>query len=1070
MSNILPPELPREPGALAQYLHSMHPSDYQDLIRRIWRAAPSFFPMEPISPGRFWQLLAIVVHTGDGPGFTVMNLSLIRLLTDTLRRHFEPILNDAAHDARPETVPLMARTAAVLQAHRDPACAMTWIRRCGDLLVRRGDPARAFPYYSTVINWCTRMSIHNQIDRGQILDASIHNAIISPNHSNVDRHLSDAARFQPSVHPGPLLIDGLLLMNSVARIHITRNEISRTLELLDRADDLVNRVDITSHRDPDSPEPLHLLVTRLRLMTTRLRCSLLSGDMASAEIATGRGMRLMQSVTDPRDPVRLEFRLQAGEFFYRIRNLSELDRLFRGIREDEAKGLHVDPGKKAEMLANWAMAFRERHCFRLAGACHRQALSLFDAAPGQALQGARVRVQTASLLIQQRRFDTAETFLADAAAVFEAAAPSLDHVRFYMKRSELYLALSRPDSALHALNTASDILTATGVNNAPLELAVAFLRARIRTAQDDRSVQAVDAVQKAVSMFRSLKNDLVHFDHRWRFSGIWRDGLIDRLGMERIPAADRIAGLLDIIECDRADIFSTSLPYLVKFSRHPDAGKLYQQYMDACGRLMNASYNNDTGTDRELQRILADIRTVYTDILSCHDLPPGALEWTPADPGTVQALLAEHYPGRNAIALACVLGNDRLHTAVIPARGLPQLVTVNPGESLYRAFERVHSALSDLSGDMREWLEVLTAGDTCSTVPWRRIGKRYYEKLRKWRRKRHGRSLRGMIEAAVLLIEAGLIYQRILAMNPVKSRHRMAPDPDRPAYEFLYRVLIDPVVSFTGDNADLIIFTSGILSRIPFEALVSSAADGPEACVIFSNRTITTFRSPALFHRVMTGPRATAGTGDLPRSWFTPHIGVNQHTNPYEPRFPDPAGPEESLQHDLWFRAHEATAAAFVRHAPVCREVLLETHATFDRFQPFLSRMIFALSEPFTVMDILSRLTFHTTSLMILAGCESDQAHDDSLDHAGISLSEAMLCKGAEQVLATKWLVDAKFSREFIRDVKERIRRGESAPDALAETQRIRAARPEHPGKWASFSFSGRPGINHRDTFEETLL
>ncbi|HPQ41866.1 MAG TPA: hypothetical protein PLV45_15975, partial [bacterium] len=90
MSNILPPELPREPGALAQYLHSMHPSDYQDLIRRIWRAAPSFFPMEPISPGRFWQLLAIVVHTSDGPGFTVMNLSLIRLLTDTLRRHFEP--------------------------------------------------------------------------------------------------------------------------------------------------------------------------------------------------------------------------------------------------------------------------------------------------------------------------------------------------------------------------------------------------------------------------------------------------------------------------------------------------------------------------------------------------------------------------------------------------------------------------------------------------------------------------------------------------------------------------------------------------------------------------------------------------------------------------------------------------------------------------------------------------------------------------------------------------------------------------------------------------------------------
>ncbi|MBN1295348.1 CHAT domain-containing protein [bacterium] len=1070
MNSILPWESAGDPGELTRQLESMTASEYQVMIRDIWDSIPSHFPMATPSPDQFWQMLAIAVHADDGPAFAVINLSLIRLLTDTLRRYTESILNDAVETGRTEAVRLMDRAAVILHKYRDPACAMTWIRRCGDLLVHRGDPIQAFPYYSTVINWCTRMSIHNQIDRGQVLDDGIHNSVISADHPVVEMHLSDAAQYHLPKPHHPMLCDCLLLMNSIAQIHLARNTISRTREWLDRADDLLNQA-------ADGTDPIRdfeaansrLPAIRLRLLTTRLRCSLLSGDLASAEIASSRGMRLMQHLTDPRDPARLDFRLQAGEFLYRIRNLSELDRLFPEILSDERNGLQIDPGQKAEMLTNWAMAFRERHYIRLAARCHRHALALFESLPGQCLQAARIRVQIAELRIRQKRFDEAESELTAAETGFETAPPSIDTVRLHIKRSELYRAQSRLDQALKALNTGSDTLAATGMNHAPLALALACLKAQIVSEQNDGSRQAVDAVQHAASMVGTLKNDLIHFTHRWRFSGIYRDSLIRRLGMAQLPVADRVAGVLDIIESDRADIFSTSLPYLVKFSRHPGAGKLYSQYMDVCRQLMNESNQHEPETDWKHQRILTDIRALYSEILTCHDLSPGALAWTPTHPTTIQAHLARHYAGRNAIALAYVLADEQLVAAVIPASGPFRLITVPTSDSLRHAADAVHTALTGLTGTVRNWLDTLATGNACCSIPWRVIGDRYFEKLRRWRRKRHTRSLRGMVEASILLMEAGLIYQRIRAMDPMKSRHPAAESPDRSAYAFLHRVLIDPVQSCIGDNTDLIVFASGILSQIPVEALIHPTADGRDEYLIFPARTVNYFRSPALFHRVMTAPYGIAVNAEPSRSWFTPHIGANQQTNPYEPGFPTAACCGKSPQHDLWFRAHEATAAAFERHAPACHDVLLETHATFDRFQPFLSRMMFALSEPYTVMDILSKLTFQTTSLMILVGCESDRIHDDSLDDAGISLSEAILCKGAEQVLATKWLVDAKFCREFIRDVQELIRRGNSAPDALAQAQRARASYSGHPGKWAAFSFSGRPEFNHRDTIQETL-
>ncbi|MCD4655513.1 CHAT domain-containing protein, partial [bacterium] len=192
----------------------------------------------------------------------------------------------------------------------------------------------------------------------------------------------------------------------------------------------------------------------------------------------------------------------------------------------------------------------------------------------------------------------------------------------------------------------------------------------------------------------------------------------------------------------------------------------------------------------------------------------------------------------------------------------------------------------------------------------------------------------------------------------------------------------------------------------------------------------------------------------------------------------------------IWFPSTDATSDSFVEHAPNNTFVLLETHSTFDRYQPFLSRLLFALSsrtaavgstaqisrspgtpmESFTIMDALAKLTFRMTELLILVSCESDRTHDFSLNQAGISISEAMLCKGVERVIATKWLVDPCFSRNFMKEFMDIMKIIQNPLIALAEMQRNTARKKFHPGYWAAFSFSGKPGFVQFTEFNRRSL
>lgn len=1067
MNSIVPADCPAHPLALARWFTELTTEHQHAIQRQIWTAIPDTFPKTTVDVPEFWQLTALSICFLDTSTPPTTGLTLLRVLTDTLRRFAGQILYQTAQDDTDCCgTTLMEQATRHLKTHGDPAAAMTWTRRHADLLALQGKPIEAHKQFDAVIFWCQRMAIHNQIDQNQMLDNALtQQQIAAENSIKTCSHPTRTQLLNATVD-SRLIPDHVLLLNSTAQLEFTRGDAVSALELVNCATEMLTR---WSPSQPDQTKCKTVL--HLRLLTSRLRCALICGDLAAADLACTNGFQVMQQLTDPTESARLTFRRYAGEFFYRIRNITRLEQLFRDIAADEKQGLRIHPQEKAALQTNWGMTLRLTHRYRLADTCHASALAQFQRLPTQQQHVARIQIQYASLKLTRRLFTAASQLLDTAESTLTDTGPNNDLARLHLTRGRLLHAQNNHQAALTSLATARAHLRRNSIQNASLELAIDFSCASIHHTLSPDSTKTANALDHARRKFILLKNQLILLDHRLHFFDIYRSTLIRRLSSTHLASEAQINGLLEIIEWDRADMFSASLSYLVQTAESPTVHQLFQRYIQLC-QLELTREDSSQGRSENLH-------DTFKEIMAQLKLSPNHWIGTVPDWQDIQACLARSLSdNRHTLALAYVLDDDALYIAVIQPDAPPDFVPVPFSQALQTASREVLDALLQMKAQLIPELDLCIAADPDNRLNWRTIREQFLARFRHWqrqynRRYQHRHTLRDVVTACIMLIETGLISIRVekfYKKNTSSAQQFLLPD--RNAYGFLYQLLIAPVAHLLKDDTSLVIIVSEILSQIPFEALRPTPPnsrnvaeqnkwnhttfEGSNTTLIFPQRSVNYFRSPTLMSQVMntsdsplTHP-STANT--ISQLWFTPLITAKHAQNPYEPMQTASAN-----HHETWFRATDATTHAFVKYAPRGKHVLLETHCAFDRSQPFLSRLLFAHAEPMTITDILSTLTFQATTLLILSGCESDRLHDFAVDQASLSISEAMLCKGAQQVLATRWLVQPEFSRQYIQKFKQYMQTGMSAVDALAHTQRFTAHRLIHPGHWAAFSFSGRP-------------
>jgi CHAT domain-containing protein/tetratricopeptide (TPR) repeat protein len=108
-----------------------------------------------------------------------------------------------------------------------------------------------------------------------------------------------------------------------------------------------------------------------------------------------------------------------------------------------------------------------------------------------------------------------------------------------------------------------------------------------------------------------------------------------------------------------------------------------------------------------------------------------------------------------------------------------------------------------------------------------------------------------------------------------------------------------------------------------------------------------------------------------------------------------------------------------------------------------------------TANDLLpKRLT--KLRLAVLSGCETAQSESGTSD--SLSLVRSFLRGGVPQVIASKWPVDSRATREIMDQLYDRLVRGDNGAYALSNAQKRMRLEPRtaHPYYWAAFSTFGR--------------
>jgi CHAT domain-containing protein len=289
----------------------------------------------------------------------------------------------------------------------------------------------------------------------------------------------------------------------------------------------------------------------------------------------------------------------------------------------------------------------------------------------------------------------------------------------------------------------------------------------------------------------------------------------------------------------------------------------------------------------------------------------------------------------------------------------------------------------------------------------------------------------------------------------------------------LYRQLVAPIAGRLDRARELCIVPDGILSQLPFAALVSpetrrylvedfSLSVNPSASVLAQTLSLTRGKKSGAAEAVL----------GLSNPRFNPQRFKNLPTLP--------SAEEEVAQiKSRYSRARllnqkEATESALIRQMGDYEIVHLATHVVIDEQSPLLSSIVLADEAGQTTSNFgpgqlvadgalqaheIYRLRLPRTRLIVLSGCRSALG-SYSRGEALSGLAQAFFAAGVPSVIASLWDVDDESASELMQSFHYHHRvkqRGFNEALRQAQCEMIHAAdsKLRHPYYWAAFLLTG---------------
>ena len=244
----------------------------------------------------------------------------------------------------------------------------------------------------------------------------------------------------------------------------------------------------------------------------------------------------------------------------------------------------------------------------------------------------------------------------------------------------------------------------------------------------------------------------------------------------------------------------------------------------------------------------------------------------------------------------------------------------------------------------------------------------------------------------------------------------------------LHQTLIAPVLApgWLSDINDLLVVPHGILAHLPFAAMQNDRTGR----FLVQDFAVTHLPSAAVL--------TSAGAGSTSKAVDAPAAGFA----PFPVELPA-SGPEVAAfkAHSLRAIVHlgtDASEAALRRALAGTGGVHVATHGVLNARNPMFSRIELA-RPPVTSPENDGRFEVHEllgltvrSPMVFFSGCETgagkEWTEDPVLGTADLTLAQAVLAAGAQQVVSTLWRIDdagaAEFAEQFYRHLSFRIRLG----------------------------------------------
>jgi CHAT domain-containing protein len=286
----------------------------------------------------------------------------------------------------------------------------------------------------------------------------------------------------------------------------------------------------------------------------------------------------------------------------------------------------------------------------------------------------------------------------------------------------------------------------------------------------------------------------------------------------------------------------------------------------------------------------------------------------------------------------------------------------------------------------------------------------------------------------------------------------------------LYKLLIEPVVPAMQDYR-LVIVPDGILSYLPFDALLASPADGSKMdfgkldYLLHHHAISYTYSATLLYYYFQTNTRYSskiaAFAPDYSDSASLPG-STNEHFLPLPGAETEVKAVTKIISGDQYLKS-DATKQNFLQNAGKYDILHLAMHTMLNDTLPLYSKMVF--SEDVNQKDARALNTYEIYNLqlhsdmVVLSGCNTGTGKLQKGEGV-MSLARGFLFAGCPAIIMTLWNVEDIASSSIMVEFYKNLKNGYAKDEALrrAKITYISKADPlkAHPHFWLGYVSIGR--------------